>query len=197
MNGLHKLDAATFDVWMRVLARVPASVLWLPDEGSESARGNLSREAAARGVEPARLHFAPRVPLPDYLARYRNADLFLDTFAYNAGATAVGALGSGLPVLTRPGANFMSRMGASLCAAAGVPEMICENARAYEERAVALATQPAELETVRRRLVEARRTAPLFDARGFARQLESAYRAIWKHHEEGAGARRIEVELPV
>src|SRR6202008_251475 len=107
---------------LRPLARVPESVLWLPDEGSPTARANLAREARERGVDPARLHFAPRAQLASYLARYRAADLFLDTFAYNAGATAVGALGAGLPVLTVPGDRYVSRIGASLCASAGIPE---------------------------------------------------------------------------
>lgn len=95
MNGLHKLDAATFAVWMPILARVPRSVLWLPDEGSPTARANLAREAVRQGIDASRLHFAPRAPLPHYLARYKVADLFLDTFAYNAGATAVGRCARG------------------------------------------------------------------------------------------------------
>lgn len=194
MNGLHKLDATCFDAWMRILSRVPGSVLWLP-AGAPTARENLEREALARGIDPARLRLAARVPLADYLARYRRADLFLDTFAYNAGATAAGALRAGLPVLTKPGTSFMSRMGASLCAAAGIPEMVCADLHGYEERAVALATRPDELAALRRQLADARDTAPLFDARGFARQLEAAYRAIWKHHHDGSSARSIEVSL--
>lgn len=194
MNGLHKLDAEAFGVWMRILDRVPGSVLWLPDEGGRSAQANLAREAQARGVAASRLHFAPRVPLPPYLARYGVADLFLDTFAYNAGATAAGALRAGLPVLTRPGGTFMSRVGGSLCAGAGIPEMVCENASDYEERAVMLASAAGELADVRRRLGEAVHTEPLFDLQGFARQLEDAYRAIWRHHIDGASARRIRAE---
>ena len=148
---------------------------------------------ALAGDDPSSLplHFEVAV-----LARYRQADLFLDTFSYNAGATAVGALRAGLPVLTKPGATFMSRMGASLCHSAGIPEMICGDAQAYEERAVALATQPADLAAVRQRLEEAHPAASLFDVSGFARQLEAAYRAVWRHHVEGDTARRISVEMP-
>jgi predicted O-linked N-acetylglucosamine transferase (SPINDLY family) len=193
MNGLYKLDARTFAVWMRILARVPGSVLWLPDEGSSTARANLARAATQRGVDPTRLSFAPRAPLPHYLARYRAADLFLDTFAYNAGSTAVGALSAGLPVLTVPGDRFVSRMGASLCAAAGIPEAICADAAEYEQRAVAWASTRDDLSRVRKRLAEARDSAPLFDLARFARQLESAYRAIWRHRAEGGAARRIRV----
>ncbi len=193
MNGLYKLDAETFATWMRILARVPESVLWLPDEGSATARANLASAAKQSGVDPARLVFAPRAPLPHYLARYRAADLFLDTFAYNAGATAIGALCAGLPVLTRPGDRFVSRIGASLCTSAGIPEAICEDSRAYEERAVVWATRPQELAAVRKRLIEACDSAPLFDLPGFARQLESAYHAIWRHRSESSSSRRIPV----
>jgi predicted O-linked N-acetylglucosamine transferase (SPINDLY family) len=193
MNGLYKLDAETFAAWMRILARVPESVLWLPDEGSAAARANLAREAKQRGVDPARLVFAPRAPLPQYLARYRIADLFLDTFAYNAGATAVGALSAGLPVLTVPGDRFVSRIGASVCASAGIPEAICADAGEYEERAIAWATRPDELGRVRKRLVGARDSAHLFDLPGFARQLEAAFRAIWRHRRDGSVDRRIRV----
>jgi len=191
MNNLHKLDAPNFDVWMRILSRVPDSVLWLHDEGAERARANLTRAAVARGVDPARLRFAARAPLPQYLARYRIADLFLDTFAYNGGATAAGALRAGLPVLTLPGDRFLRRMGASLCRSAGIPEAVCADARGYEENAVAWATRPEELARVRARLAEGHRSAPLFDLPGFARQLEAAFRAIWRHHAERSGARRI------
>jgi predicted O-linked N-acetylglucosamine transferase (SPINDLY family) len=193
MNGLYKLDAETFGVWMRILARVPGSVLWLPDEGSATARANLAREAKQRGVDPGRLHFAPRARLPQYLARYRVADLFLDTFACNAGATAVGALRAGLPVLTRPGDRFVSRIGASLCTSAGIPEAICADAREYEERAVGWASQREDLARVREQLVQAHESAPLFDLPGFARQLEAAYRAIWRHRAERSSSRRIPV----
>lgn len=193
MNGLHKLDAQTFDSWMRILLEVPEGVLWLPDEGAERARANLVAFAQARGVDGSRLHFASRAPLPHYLARYRVADLFLDTFAYNGGATAVGALRAGLPILTKPGRTFMSRMGASLSAAAGLPDMVCEDAARYEARAIELATEPGALARVREQLGASQHSAPLFDVARFARQLEGAYQSIWRHHHDRDPARRIRV----
>lgn len=215
MNGLHKLETEVFDAWMRILARVPDSVLWLADEGSATARANLAREATVRGIDPKRLHFAPRAPLPEYLARYRVADLFLDTFAYNAGATAAGALRAGLPVLTRPGQSFMSRMGASLCRGAGLPEMVCADTAEYEARAIELAGDRSALAALRARLeaaqkggslegsavdrmageVGGRTPAPLFDLPGCARQLEAAYRAAWHHRADGSPERRIKVAV--
>lgn len=204
MNGLHKIEAGVFDAWMRILGQVPKGVLWLNDEGSVLARANLGREAARRGIDPARLHFAPRAPMDAYLARYRAADLFLDTFVYNAGATAAGALRAGLPVLTRPGQGFMGRMGASLCRAAGLPELVCADTAAYEAQAVALAHEPAALAALRTRLQAAAQdagspglgaaTAPLFDLPGFARQIEAAYFAAWRHSAEGSTVRRLRVE---
>jgi predicted O-linked N-acetylglucosamine transferase (SPINDLY family) len=193
MNALHKLDLRTFEAWMQILARVPNGVLWLYDDTSETGRARLASEAAARGIDPSRMVFAKRAALPDYLARYRRADLFLDSFAYNAGATAVGALRAGLPVLTLPGASFMSRMGGSLVAAAGLADCVCVSADAYVERAVALGSEPERLRELRARLAAAQSTAPLFDLPRFARQLEAAYQAIWDHAQSRDAARRIRV----
>ncbi len=204
MNGLHKIEAGVFEAWMHILGRVPHSVLWLNDEGSAVARAHLAREAAQCGIDPARLHYAQRAPMPEYLARYRAADLFLDTFAYNAGATAAGALRAGLPVLTRPGQGFMGRMGASLCRAAGLGQLVCADTAQYEALAVELAQDRAawaglraQLETAAGHVAGSAPGAalpPLFDLPGFARQLEAAYRAAWQHSAEGSTARRIRVE---
>ena len=192
-NSLHKLDPACFDVWMRILRRVPEGVLWLYGSGNETTRGNLRREAEARGVDPKRLIFAGKLPLDEHLARYRLADLFLDTFAYNAGATAVGAMWAGLPVLTMPGRTFFSRMGGSLCRAAGLPEAVCATEAEYEERAVALAADPAALADLRRKVAERRAEAPLFDTARFVRRLEAAYRRMWEDYVTGVGPRDVEV----
>src|SRR4029077_1036565 len=131
--------------------------------GDAACPSHLRREAAARGVEPERLIFAGKRPGPEHLARLKRADLFLDTFLYNAGATAAGTLQVGVPMLTKPGDTFLSRIGASLCAAAGLPELACASVADYEERAVHLATNPDRLGILRDRLRDAGRTAPLFD----------------------------------
>jgi protein O-GlcNAc transferase len=194
MNSLHKLDPATFDVWMRVLARVPDSLLWLFEGTTETGKQNLLREARQRGVEPERIRFAGKLPLSEYLARYRLADLFLDTFAYNAGATAIGALQAGLPVLTRPGGTYFSRMGASICSAAGLPDLVCASAEEYEERAVEFGSNPIALDALRRRLVATRESAPLFDLARTARNLERAYRMMWNDHRAGVAPQPHRVE---
>ena len=169
-----KITPDTFARWMRILGKVDGSVLWLL-AAHTTAEQNLRREAAAMGIAPARLIFAGRVPLPEYLARYRAADLFLDTLPYNAGATASDALWVGLPVLTLIGEAFPSRVAASVLTAIGMPDLITHTADAYEALAVDLATNPAHLQSVRLKLADNRHTMPLFDSKIFRKHLEDAY----------------------
>ncbi|MCH7510677.1 MAG: tetratricopeptide repeat protein [Proteobacteria bacterium] len=184
-NNPLKIGPAVFDAWMRILERVPGSVLWLFAEDSADAERNLSREAKTRGISPERLVFAGRVPLAEHLARIRQADLFLDTFHYNAGTTAVCALASGLPVLTCAGEHMLSRLGASLNTALGLEQLICSSSETYQERAVELASQPEELNRLRSHLSEARGTSALFDPAQFARNLEMLYHQVWQRHRKG------------
>lgn len=174
-NNTYKITPALFDVWMRLLAATPDSVLWLSHD-NDVAQKNLRTEAARRGVAPGRLVFAPRLAtLGDHLARQRLADLFLDTLPYNAHTTASDALWAGLPVLTCAGRSFASRVAGSLLRAIGMPELITDNLADYEALALTLAQDPARLATLRRSLAEARDTAPLFDSPRFCRHLEVAY----------------------
>src|SRR5262249_4494623 len=144
-NASYKITPAMFELWMRVLGRVPQSVLWLP-EGPGAVAENLRREAQARQVDPARLIFAPRVPSnEEHLARLGAADLFLDTLPYNAHSTAMDALACGVPVLTLPGEAFASRVGASVLRAIALPELIAADAQAYTELAVELGRSPEKL----------------------------------------------------
>jgi predicted O-linked N-acetylglucosamine transferase (SPINDLY family) len=164
---------------MRLLREVEGSVLWLFRDNDAAAR-NLRREAAARGIDPARLVFAGRVGLEDHLARHRLADLFLDTLPYNAHTTASDALWAGLPVLTCPGNSFAGRVGASLARAVGLPELIAENLAEYEALGLRLAGDPALLRGLRERLVADRHSAPLFDTDRFRRGIEAAYARMWE-----------------
>jgi predicted O-linked N-acetylglucosamine transferase (SPINDLY family) len=171
---------------MRILERVPGSVLWLLGH-AEPVRDNLRREAAARGIEPARLVFAARRPYADYLSAFGLADLYLDTVPFNAGTTASDVLWAGLPLLTCSGRAFAARMAGSLLRSAGLPELITHDLAGYEVRAVELALQPARLETLRRRLQVNRLSRPLFDTARFCRHLEAAYAHMWERHRAGAG----------
>lgn len=189
-HNAYKLNPLVFGIWMRLLERTSGSVLWLAG-GEPAIRGNLEREAAARGVDPARLVFAPKiVDLDAHLARYAQADLFLDTFPYGAHATARDALWAGLPVLTMAGETFASRIAASLVTALGVPELIAVSPAHYEQRALELSGDRAALCELRGRLALARRTRPVFDSRRYCRDLEAVYRQIWAQHEDAIGESR-------
>jgi protein O-GlcNAc transferase len=173
-NNNWKITRPVFDIWMRLLQQVPHSVLWLKRPAPD-ARVNLEREAAARGIDGARLVYADDVAIDAHLARHALADLFLDTLPYNAHATAVDALGAGLPVLTCRGNAFAGRVAASLLHAAGLPELITETLSDYESRALELARNGAQLAALKEKLHRNLPTAPLFDVDGFRRAIESAF----------------------
>jgi protein O-GlcNAc transferase len=193
-NKSYKIAAPVFDVWMRLLARVPQSVLWLSDL-TEPVHDNLRREAAARGVDPDRLIFAHRTArTDDHLARHRAADLFLDTLPYNAHATASDALWAGLPVVTCMGRSFAGRVGASMLRAVGLPELVTESLDAYEALAFKLATDAALLSSIRGKLADNRDHCPLFDNDRFRRHIEAAYSTMWDIYRRGESPRGFRVE---
>lgn len=184
LNNQFKITPEVYDVWMRILARVPCSVLWLRCKEGE-ARDNLRREAAARGVEASRILFTGWVPEEKHLSRYTVADLFLDTRPYNAHTSASEALRMGLPVLTMPGATFASRVAASLLAAAGMPELVVGSLQAYEDAAVELAADTAKLAAVRERLAARHPTCALFNAERYTRHLEAAFLTMVERQRQG------------
>jgi protein O-GlcNAc transferase len=183
-NSNYKITPVDFDIWVRLLKRVPGSVLWLY-KGSDAVVGNLRKEAEARGVNPDRLVFASRAHNDVYLARYRLADLFLDTSFYNAQTTAAEALWAGLPVLTCPGATMSSRVASGLLTAVGLEEMITGSPREYEERAYHLASHADELRQIREKLAGNRLAKPLFDTVRQVRNLEAAYQTMCQRHVAG------------
>ncbi len=192
-NNTYKITPAMFDIWMRLLRDVEGSVLWLYS-GNDSVVANLRAEAQLRGVAPARLVFAPKLPYAEHLARCRLADLFLDTLPFNAGTTASDALWAGLPLLTCAGQAFAARMAGSLLTAVGLTEMITDSVEEYANRAMALATHPDELLAVRERLARNRRTAPLFNTDRFRRHLEAAYTTMWEISQSREAPRSFAIE---
>jgi predicted O-linked N-acetylglucosamine transferase (SPINDLY family) len=176
-NHNWKITPPIFDIWMRLLTEVEGSVLWLL-EGNASIRGNLCKEAAARGVAENRLVFAGRTTPEKHLARQQLADLFLDTLPYNAHTTASDALWMGLPVITTPGHSFPARVAASILKAADLPELIVDDLAGYEGLALKLARDPDALAAIRRKLVASRDSMPLFDTARFTRNLEAAYASM-------------------
>jgi len=184
-NNLYKITPEMFTAWMRLLAKVEGSVLWL-SRASPVATRNLKREAEARGIPGDRIIFASFEPDPDaHLARLRLADLFLDTLPYNAHATSCDALWAGIPVVTQTGSSFAGRVGTSLLSALGLPELIADTLAAYESLALQLAQNPLLLAQIKEKIRRNRLTHALFDTARYTRNLEAAYSAMWRHHQNG------------
>ncbi len=194
MNNVYKITPAMFDVWMRLLQRVPGSVLMLYSNVPE-AQDNLRREAAARGVDGERLVFAGPLGHAQHLARMRLADLFLDSWPYNAHTTGSDALWAGLPVLTCTGPTFPSRVGASLLRAVGLPELVTDSFEAYEALALRLATEPGLLGGLRERLATNLPQAPLYDTPRYVSHLEAAYWQMVERARAGQAPEAFSVAL--
>jgi predicted O-linked N-acetylglucosamine transferase (SPINDLY family) len=183
-NNLYKIKPDIFDIWMRLLRQVEGSVLWLI-EGNPVTSKNLRREAEWRGVAEDRLIFAPRLRIPEHLARHRLADIFLDTLPYNAHTTASDSLWAGLPVVTCLGSTFAGRVAASLLNAAGLNELVTANLDDYEALALKLAHDSGLLASQKAKLASHRLDCPLFDTQRFTRHIESAYITMWQRYQGG------------
>ncbi|MBY0509859.1 MAG: hypothetical protein K2P94_06870 [Rhodospirillaceae bacterium] len=191
-NEPRKILPQMFAAWMRVLHAVPGSVLWLLSADAVVIE-NLKREASQAGLDPERIVFGPRLVQEAHLARYAQADLFLDTLPYNAHTTASDALWVGCPVLTVPGRTFQSRVAASLLHAVGLPELIAGSLAAYEECAVRVGLDKDFRDGLASRLKQAKASCPLFDTPKYARHIEWAYEEMWRRYAAGASPSSFEV----
>jgi predicted O-linked N-acetylglucosamine transferase (SPINDLY family) len=201
-NGCQKLMPEVFDIWMEILKAVPGSVLWLL-KPNETAVKNLIKEANARGVDAERLIFTAREVVPidqerarigKYLASYKLADLFLDTWPYNAGTTAIDALWAGLPVLTKEGKAPVARMAAGALRGIEVPELITRTPQAYQELAIELAHSPEKLRQLKEKVQGHRLKTALFDPVGNTRHIENAYLEMYRRYQEGLEPEDFSVE---
>jgi predicted O-linked N-acetylglucosamine transferase (SPINDLY family) len=184
LNGAQKITAHVFLAWMKILAATEGSVLWLLDSAEETNR-RLRQMAADAGIAPERLCFAPKRPNPQHLARYRLADLFLDTYPYGAHTTASDAMWMGTPVLTLEGKGFAARVCAGLVRCAGLPELVCHSLEAYVARAVAIAQTPGTAAALRSRLEQGRATSTLFDTPRLVSGLEILFDRMWEDFRTG------------
>jgi protein O-GlcNAc transferase len=191
----YKLNPAVWDVWMRVLAHLPHSLLWLIAR-DPTVPANLRRAAAAHRIDPGRLVFAPHIARPEHLARLRLADLFLDTYPVGAHTTASDALWVGVPMVAIEGRGFAARVSASILRATGLSECIAASLPEYEALLMWLLTDRAALAAVRRRVESQVRQSPLFDTRGLTGALESAYRIMWERRQSGQALAPIELPAP-
>src|ERR1700761_8118918 len=192
-NQTYKLSPNMLDLWARILAGAPRTVLWML-AWNPHARENLLRELAARGVAPERVFFAAKLDLAGHLARLRTADLFLDTWPCNAHTTASEALWAGVPGLTVPGETFASRVAASLVAACGLADLACQSEADYVEFATALANEPDTLRGIKAHLDVNRRSLPLFDAERLARDMDALLTRMHERHLAGLAPQALAAE---
>ena len=192
-NNNYKITPSTFAAWMTILKSVPGSVLWLLAD-NPTAQNNLSNNAALHGVDPLRLIFSGRLEASEYLARYKTADLFLDTWPYNAGTTATDALLVGLPVLTRMGESFASRMASSVLMGLDLPELITGSIEAYQQRAIELALNPVPYQVLRDKVSNNRIKSQLFNPVAFTTHLEDGLIHALKHAQSGQGPKTFHVK---
>jgi predicted O-linked N-acetylglucosamine transferase (SPINDLY family) len=191
-NQSYKITPAVFAAWMRVLGKVEGSVLWLLESNNQCS-DNLRREAAAHGIAGERLVFAPLTSQDKHLARLQLADLCIDTLPYNVHTTGSDALWAGVPLVTCRGQSFAGRVAASLLDAVGLPELVTDSLDAYEALIIALAGDPARLQSLRRKLADNRLNAPLFDTDRYRRHIEAAYTMMWDMWQRGEPARNFAV----
>tara|TARA_B100001939_G_scaffold347262_1_gene368328 strand:+ start:298 stop:2298 length:2001 start_codon:yes stop_codon:yes gene_type:complete len=190
INNTYKISPAVFDVWMRILQRVENSVLWLLDN-SENSKNNLRKEAEIRNIDNNRLIFTKRTSYEKYLAAMKHADLYLDTFIYNAGATASNALWVGVPVLTMAGESYSARMASSLLLSLGVPELITNTKENYEKLAIELSTNAEKLKTVKKKIMDNRSEKPLFNTKMYTRHFEKGLEKVLENYIEGNEPKNI------
>lgn len=189
----RKISPHVFAIWMRLLAQVAGSVLWLLQD-SEEATARLREAAAAAGIAPERLVFAARTRYEDYLARYACADLFLDTSPYSALATMTDALWAGLPAITCTGQTYVARGASSILRAAGLPQLVQGDWRGYEDCALRLAHQPQELAALRAQLIATRCTSTLGDTPAYMRALEALWTYAVQRAREGLEPQNFDVQ---
>lgn len=193
INNTYKISPLELDVWSRILHRVPHSCLWLYAP-SRLVADNLTRGFEQRGIANDRIIFSGRKPHDIYLAGFKHAHLFLDTFLYNAGATASNALWAGLPLVTRMGDSYPSRMAASILFGIGLEELVTYGIEEYEELAVNLALEKDFLSRVKNKLIKNKRETQFFSSSRFARVLESTYKQVIEKHRSGDRKTPIYVE---
>jgi predicted O-linked N-acetylglucosamine transferase (SPINDLY family) len=192
-NHTYKIGPQAFDAWCRVMRRVPRAVLWIRESNGQ-LHDNVRREAALHGIAPERIVFAPHVPYDVHFSRLALADVFVDTWPYNAHTTAADALWAGVPVLTLPGESFASRVAASILAAVGLEALAMGSVEDYEAALVTMATDPEVLPGLRAHLVDNRLQLPLFDTAAYTRRLEAAMTTVWRRWCEGLPPQHVAAE---
>jgi len=194
-NSPIKINSITFKAWMKILRNVPDSILWLHNH-NKYLKPILKRQAKKERINPNRLIFSDYLPFNEHLKRQELADLALDTIGYSGGATTSHALWMGIPVITQPKRNYISRMSSSLVTVAGIPEMVVRSEKEYVDLAVKLANSPKLLNQIHKSLISNRESSPLFDVNKFLKNLEKGYKIIWKRYLTGKKPKNILLKNP-
>ena len=191
-NNSYKISSIEFDIWMLIVGRIDNSVLWLNIK-NKLVRENICRAAQIRGIDPSRIIFANSLPMEEHLARYALADIFLDTFNFNAHTTASEALWAGLPVVTKLGKSFAARVAGSLLSAVGLDELITHTELEYEELILELALNPKKLKKIKHKLNKNKITEPLFDTELYISHIEQSYLKAYDNYLLGNNTVNINI----
>ena len=189
-NQIYKISPKEFNIWMRILRNVNNSVLWLI-KSNKWVEQNFSKEAKQQGIDPSRIVFAGKLSHSEHLARHKHADLFIDTFNYNAHTTASDALWCGLPIVTKQGKQFSARVASSLLTACGLTELITKNEKEYEELIYELATNPKKLKTISFKLSENKKNKPLFNTKQYTNNFENGLQKAYDLYFNGECPKNI------
>ena len=192
-NQSYKISKNEFIIWMRVMKKVENSVLWLL-KSNIWAEQNLREEAKKHGINPNRIIFAEKISPSKHLSRHQHADLFIDTFNYNAHTTASDALWSGLPLVTKIGNQFAARVAASLLNAVGMPELITKTEEDYEKLILEIAFNPKLLTELKLKLSKNKLKKPLFNTKIYTKHFESGLQQAYKIYCDGKKPEDIKVE---
>lgn len=169
-NQNYKITPHEIKVWSEIMRQVPESILWL-FKSNHWAQGNLCKAFEAEGIARSRIYFCSQISQGEHIARYRHVDVFLDSFNVNAHTTASDALWMGVPVITKPGKQFAARVAGSILTAMDLPDLIASSDDEYIVKAVELAADRQTLERIKKRVLEAKNTSPLFDTQKYAHDL--------------------------
>ena len=183
-NHTYKILPDVFDAWCEVLREVPHALLWMKETNGQ-LRDNVRRELAARGVAADRVVYARVVPYAEHFSRMALADVFVDTWPYNAQTTAADALWAGVPVVTLYGNGFSSRVAASVLNAAGLGELAFADVEDYKRAIRVLALEPELVAGYKRYLNERRQTLALFDSTRYTADFEALLSRMWARWQAG------------
>ena len=178
-NFNYKITPEMFDLWMKIMKEAPNSILWML-VSNKTAQNNLVKFAQTKGIGPKRIIFARYVPESDHLNRMKFADVFLDSFPWNAHTTASDSLRMGVPVLTLKGKSFASRVAASIIHQFDLDELVTSSTEEYKNKAIELYNNSIKLKEIKKKLDDNREKSPLFDSKKFTVNLEKIYLEVFK-----------------